>query len=57
LLLAPPRNLTTVAEKNAVDIMEQPADLLPEKLSIRQYLDEKLMPTLLPALNELSSEK
>ena len=41
------------------DIMEQEpqGDLLPEKLSIRQYLDEKLMPTLLPALNELAKEK
>lgn len=27
------------------------------KLSIRQYLDQNLMPTLLPALNQLSKEK
>lgn len=42
-----------------IDNMENEAqgDLLPEKLSIRQYLDEKLMPTLLPALNELAKEK
>ena len=41
------------------DALEQEpqGDLLPEKLSIRQYLDEKLMPTLLPALNELAKEK
>ena len=32
---------------------DEQVDLLPEKLSIRQYLDESLMPTLLPALNEL----
>lgn len=31
--------------------------LIPEKLSIRQYLDEKLMPSLLPALNELVKKK
>ena len=31
--------------------------ILPEKLSVRQYLDESLMPTLLPALNELARQK
>ena len=49
--------LLTAAEKEGSETYEEMPDILPEKLSIRQYLDEKLMPTLLPALNQLSKEK
>ena len=36
---------------------EQEKVLVNTKLSIRQYLDTNLMPTLLPALNALAKEK
>ena len=47
----------TVVEREASENYEEMPDILPEKLSIRQYLDQNLMPTLLPALNQLAAEK
>lgn len=47
---------------DSIDHASQASDaphdnVLPEKLSVRQYLDDSLMPTLLPALNELVKQK
>jgi hypothetical protein len=43
----------TVIDNQSVHSEEPEQAIIPQKLSIRQYLDEALMPTLLPALNEL----
>ena len=47
----------TVIDNQSVHSEEPEQALIPQKLSIRQYLDEALMPTLLPALNELVKQK
>ena len=40
------------------DSVEEPEKVfINTKLSIRQYMDQNLMPTLLPALNALAKEK
>jgi len=47
----------TVIDAHSQNSDDREETLIPEKLSIRQYLDEKLMPSLLPALNELVKKK